>query len=64
MIRHKKQNVYDVGFIDPYVVHSKNVEEKPEETERNILRFLRKQAHKTTILFPYTFRLVCNVFRT
>uniref|UniRef100_A0A0D9XRG6 Uncharacterized protein n=1 Tax=Leersia perrieri TaxID=77586 RepID=A0A0D9XRG6_9ORYZ len=55
MLRHKRQGVYDVGFIDPYVMHAVNVVDNLEETERNILRFLRKQAHKTTILLPYVF---------
>uniref|UniRef100_A0A0D9XYB1 Uncharacterized protein n=1 Tax=Leersia perrieri TaxID=77586 RepID=A0A0D9XYB1_9ORYZ len=55
MLRHKREGVYHLGFIDPYVVHSTNVGDKPEETERNILQLLRKQAHKTRIFFPYVF---------
>uniref|UniRef100_A0A0D9XUB8 Ubiquitin-like protease family profile domain-containing protein n=1 Tax=Leersia perrieri TaxID=77586 RepID=A0A0D9XUB8_9ORYZ len=41
MLRHKREGVYDVGFIDPYVVHSTNVVDQAEETEHNILWFLR-----------------------
>uniref|UniRef100_A0A0D9VXA0 Ubiquitin-like protease family profile domain-containing protein n=1 Tax=Leersia perrieri TaxID=77586 RepID=A0A0D9VXA0_9ORYZ len=55
MLRHKREGVYDVGFIDPYVVYSTNVKDKAEETERNFLRFLWKQAHKKRIIFPYVF---------
>uniref|UniRef100_A0A0D9XI06 Ubiquitin-like protease family profile domain-containing protein n=1 Tax=Leersia perrieri TaxID=77586 RepID=A0A0D9XI06_9ORYZ len=55
MLRHKREGLYDVGFIDPYVVHSTNVVDQAKETEHNILRFLRKQAHKTKIFFPYAF---------
>uniref|UniRef100_A0A0D9W5V8 Uncharacterized protein n=1 Tax=Leersia perrieri TaxID=77586 RepID=A0A0D9W5V8_9ORYZ len=53
MLRHKREGVYDIGFIDPYVVHSTNIVDQAEEMERNILRFLGKQAHKTKIFFPY-----------
>uniref|UniRef100_A0A0D9WR87 Uncharacterized protein n=1 Tax=Leersia perrieri TaxID=77586 RepID=A0A0D9WR87_9ORYZ len=58
MLRHKREGVYDVDFINPYVVHPTNVKDKPEETERNILRFFRKQAHKTRIFFPYVFTVL------
>uniref|UniRef100_A0A0D9XRN4 Serine carboxypeptidase-like 19 n=1 Tax=Leersia perrieri TaxID=77586 RepID=A0A0D9XRN4_9ORYZ len=60
MLRHKREGVYDIAFIDPYVVHSTNVVDQPKEMERNILRgyhdavvpFLGTQALVRSLKYP------------
>ena len=42
----KKGQIYDIGFIDPYVVHQETVKDNPEETKNIMLRAMRKQYYK------------------
>ena len=51
-----KNKVYTVGFIDPDKVNIKALTTKPNDTEKNILRFLKKQHYCDHILFPYNFK--------
>ena len=48
--------LYSVGFIDPDKVHIKTLTDKPEETQKNLLRFLTEQNFCDHILFPYNFK--------
>jgi hypothetical protein len=52
----KRKGIYDIGFIDPYIVNSYMVEKFPVDTEANLLRFLVEQNTNTEILFPYNFK--------
>ena len=54
MIEPKKTQC--VGFVDPDKIHTNVVQTNPVETQRNLLRFLRKQHYCTDILFPYNFK--------
>ena len=52
----KTRGIYNVGFIDPDKVHIDVLKDKPDETEENLLRFLREQNYCDSILFPYNFK--------
>lgn len=52
----KKQNVYDIGFIDPCKVNEELIRTKPEETEENLQKFFLKNWCSSEILLPYNFR--------
>ena len=56
MLECRRGVLYDIGFIDPYVVNCHNVEKYPEDTKFNLLSFLREQNTKSQILFPYNFK--------
>ena len=51
-----KRRVSSAGFIDPDKVNIKALTTKPKDTEKNILRFLKKQHYCDHILFPYNFK--------
>ena len=52
----KKRGIYDIGFIDPYIVNFITIQEHGKDTEANLLRFLKKQNSRTETLFPYNFK--------
>ena len=52
----KRLGIYDIGFIDPYIVNFMTVRDHGKEIEANLLRFLKKQNSRTEILFPYNFK--------
>jgi len=52
----KRERIYDIGFIDPYIVNFVTVRDHAKDTEANLLRFLIKQNSRTEILFPYNFK--------
>ena len=54
----QKRCVYDVGFMEPYIIFPDNVVKKQNEMEKRMFRFLHKQHHKNTIRFPYNFKRV------
>ena len=54
----RERRIYDTGFIDPYYIHEVTVKNHPEDTEKNLLRFLMKQNTCAEILFPYAFKWV------
>ena len=58
IVEHRERRIYDTGFIDRYYIHEVNVNNHPEDTEKNLLRFLVKQNTWAEILFPYTFKWV------
>ena len=55
IIECKQGRIYDLGFVDPDVVHQHNLIEKPNETEDLLVRALRRQETKRKIIFPYNF---------
>ena len=52
----KRQQIYDIGFIDPNVIPEYNVQKSAQEMEEYLLKFLVKQETKSEILFPYNFK--------
>lgn len=56
--RCRKESIFHIGFIDPYVVNDKTVREYGKETENNIFNALMGQHYKTYILLPYNFEYV------
>ena len=54
----KRGRIYDIGFVDPYFIHTDTLKLKPRETENNLVRALRFHSTKREILFPYNFRWV------
>jgi hypothetical protein len=52
----KREGIYDIGFVDPYIINEKMIQDHPKDSEDNLLRFLKAQNTKTEILFPYNFK--------
>jgi hypothetical protein len=48
--------IYDIGFIDPYVVNEYSLHRHAKETEDILVWALRRQETKREILFPYNFQ--------
>ena len=55
ILEYKRKAIFDVGFIDPYVINFVTMRDFGNETENNMLRFFKKQNTRTEILFPYNF---------
>ena len=53
----KKRGIYDIGFIDPYYIHEKNVKNPKtrDTTEDSLFDALVFNETKREILFPYNF---------
>ena len=53
----KKRGIYDIGFIDPYYIHEKTVENPKSRdiTQQCLLDALLFNETKREILFPYNF---------
>ena len=49
----KKQEIYDIGFINTNIIDEFLVEKDVKEAEDNLLQSLIKNQNKDTILFPY-----------
>jgi hypothetical protein len=56
MFECKQKGIYDVGFIDPYIVNEKMLQGHPKDVENDLFRFFAKQSLKREILFPYNFK--------
>jgi hypothetical protein len=52
MFECKLKGIYDVGFIDPYIVNEKMLKGHPKDVENDLFRFFAKQSLKREILFP------------
>ena len=52
----KKDGVYGIGFIDPNTVNEHMLINHKQDTENNLLMFLKKLNTRPEILFPYNFR--------
>ena len=49
----KKNEIYDIGFINTNIIDVFLVENNVKEAEDNLLQSLIKNQNKDTILFPY-----------
>jgi hypothetical protein len=56
ILERKREEIGDIGFIDPYANNEHTLTTKPEQLECNLLTAFRKQYKKGEILFPYNFR--------
>ena len=52
----RRRQIYDIGFIDPYYIHEKCVDQHPDDTHDNLVKALRFNETKREILFPYNFQ--------
>ena len=55
IIECKKQEMYDIGFINTNIIDEIQVTKHAEEAEANLLQSLIKNQNKDLILFPYNF---------
>jgi hypothetical protein len=58
MLECKNRGIYDVGFVDPYIVNEIMLENHPKDVEHDLYTFFTKQSLKMEILFPYNFSWV------
>jgi hypothetical protein len=56
MLECKEKGIYDVGFVDPYIVNEKMLQQHPKDVEHDLFTFFIEQNLKREILFPYNFR--------
>ena len=58
MLECKKDEIKDIGFIDPDKLHEVTIEDPihNRDTPATLLRFLKRQTDKTQILWPYNFK--------
>ena len=59
MLKLKRKQLADVGFMDPNRTFKDRVtpyDRWQPQVEKNLLRFLDNQHDKTLILFPYNFK--------
>ena len=54
----KKQEIYDIGFINTNIKDEIQVKKHAEEADANLLQSLIKNQNKDLILFPYNFKWV------
>ena len=54
----KRDGVYGIGFIDPNTIYEKVLKDEPEDTEANLLMFLKELNARPDIVFPYSFKWV------
>ena len=56
MLECKRNRIYDVGFIDPYIVNEYTLHNHPKDVEHDLYTFLVEHNFCKEILFPYNFR--------
>jgi hypothetical protein len=58
MLECKKDEITDIGFIDPDTMLVKTIEDPLYNRDRpeTLLRFLKRQRDKRIILWPYNFK--------
>ena len=56
ILEYKSDGIYDIGFVDPYIINETMIQYHAKDTEDNLLRFMKAQNTKTEILFPYNFK--------
>jgi hypothetical protein len=54
----KRGRIYDIGFVDPYIVNEHSLHNHAKDTENNLVWALRKQEAMREIIFPYNFKWV------
>jgi len=57
MLESKRDDITDIGFIDPDTMHETTIKEPVynKDTPETLLRFLKRQRDKKQILWPYNF---------
>ena len=55
MLECKRNNVYDIGFIDTYIVNEHTLHKHPKDVEHDLYTFLFENHFCKEILFPYNF---------
>lgn len=61
--RCRRENIFDMGFMDPTIINEKLLRDSPKETLDNIYALLDKQHYKNFILLPYNFKWAFTVFQ-
>jgi hypothetical protein len=56
MLECNQKGIFDVGFVDPYIVNKKMLQAHPKDVENDLFTFFTKQSLKREILFPYNFK--------
>ena len=58
MLECKRDEITDIGFIDPDKMHEVTIEDPihNKDTPATLLRFLMRQRDKKEILWPYSFK--------
>ena len=58
MLECKRDEITDIGFIDPHTMHVKTIEDPlyNKDTPETLLRFLKRQRDKRLIIWPYNFQ--------
>jgi hypothetical protein len=51
----RKNDYFQLGFVDPVVVNCVTLKDNPQETFHNLYKFLSIQHYKQNIVFPYNF---------
>jgi hypothetical protein len=56
MFEYKQKNIHDVGFVDPYIINEKILQDHPKDVENDLFTFFTKLSLKREIIFPYNFK--------
>jgi hypothetical protein len=56
MLECKQSGMFDVGFIDPYIVNEITLQHHPKDVENDLYTFCTEQNLRSEILFPYNFK--------
>ena len=56
MLECKRSGIYDVGFIDPYIINEHTLHHHPNDVEHDLYTFLINHNICNEILFPYNFK--------
>jgi hypothetical protein len=53
--RMQKRGIYDVGFVDQYIINEIMLQRFPQDVEHDLYTFFTKQSLKREIVFSYKF---------
>jgi hypothetical protein len=56
MFECSQKGIYDIGFVDPYIINEKMLQGHPKDVEHDLLTYFTEQSLKREILFPYNFK--------
>jgi hypothetical protein len=56
MLECKQRGMFDIGFINPYIVNEIMLQCHSKDVENDMYTFLTEQNLKSEILFPYNFK--------
>jgi hypothetical protein len=56
MLEYNNKGIYVVGFVDPYIVNVKVLQDHPKDVEHDLFTCFTEQILKREILFPYNFK--------